>query len=97
MTTRFLGLLAAVPMLAMASVAAAEEAKPVVLDTQSLDGMTAAGSAFGLADAFALGSSVATFTATLAAVEVLEFFDTEAGGLSLVGCVSGAEAISVSE
>jgi hypothetical protein len=97
MTTKFLGVLAAVPMLAMASVASAEEAKPVVLDAQSLDGVTAAGSAIGFADAFALGSSVATFTATLAAVEVLDTVDFEAGGLSLVGSISAAEAISVSE
>ena len=98
MTTKFLGVLAAVPMLAFASLASADEAKPVALDAQALDGVTASGSAFAVSLADAIGEVVATQTATIAMVEVLDVYEApEAGQLSLIGSLAGAESISVSE
>lgn len=95
MTSKYFGVLAALPMLAFASVASADEVKPITLDAQALDGVTAAGSAFALADAGAMGGLVAaTLAATFATVEVVDTFDTEAGGLSLIFSNSAAQAVS---
>jgi hypothetical protein len=97
MNLKLLSALAAVPMMALAGAAVADEAKPVALDEQQLDGVTAAGSAFVWSTATALGASTAaTFTGGLATVAILDTYDTEAGGLSYIESYSQGVAASAS-
>jgi hypothetical protein len=95
MTSKFLGVLAAVPMFAFATMAAAEEAKPVVLDAQALDNVTAGVefSAFFRGSAEAVGGNLAVtnifgFTEILS----LQTIDTAGGSLTFGGVLSTGEA-----
>lgn len=86
MTSKFLGVLAAVPMFAFATMAAAEEAKPVVLDAQALDNVTAGVefSAFFEAFADAIGDNLAvTNIVGGTQIQSLATIDTAAGSLTL--------------
>jgi hypothetical protein len=91
MTSKFLGVLAAVPMFAFATMAAAEEAKPVVLDAQALDNVTAGVefSAFFEAFADAVGGNLAV-TNIFGSTEILSLdtIDTAAGSLTFGGVLS---------
>ena len=95
--TRILGALAAVPMLALASTASPDEAKPVVLDMQALDAVSASGTGIGTATAGAVNSpfsSVATFTDTGVTVVRLGVIPTQVGALSNILTRSTARAVA---
>jgi hypothetical protein len=87
--------LGAVPLLVLANVVTATE--PVQLTDQQMDGVTAAGSAFADADAFAIGSVAFTATKALGKVEVVDSVESQATTINYVKSLSAAASISAAE